>query len=122
MNRKNQQVDEKSMTKLDAVSTSTVRECNVKEDTVVSVSMPKKYAVVIWNDDVTPIKFVVFVLQHVFYMSPEQSKSMVNIIQDKGSDICGIYSLDIAQTKKNQVDNLSKTNGFSLKCSVECRE
>ena len=72
------------------------------------VRKPDMYAVVLINDDYTPMEFVIYVLQTIFKKSYEEGKG-----------ICGIYSLDIAETKANQVIEFSRINQHPLECKVQ---
>jgi len=47
-------------------------------------------------------------------MSKSKSTTVMLKIHNEGSAICGTYTLDIAQTLTNQVNNYSRSNGFPL--------
>jgi ATP-dependent Clp protease adaptor protein ClpS len=80
---------------------------------------PKAYAVVIHNDDVTTMDFVVRVLNKVFNKSLDEANRLMMEVHEKGKGIAGVYVLDIALTKKNQVDMMSIDSEFPLKVTVE---
>jgi ATP-dependent Clp protease adaptor protein ClpS len=62
---------------------------------------------------------VVEVLQHVFHKSePEANRIMLNVHQ-QGAGVCGLYPLEIAETKIDLVDSLARERGFPLKCTME---
>ena len=83
------------------------------------VKKPDMYAVVLINDDYTPMEFVIYVLQTIFKKSYEEAKKIMLLVHNEGMGICGIYSLDIAETKANQVIEFSRVNQHPLECKVQ---
>ena len=53
---------------------------------------------VLYNDDFTPMGFVVGVLEIVFSKSPAESNALMLRIHRSGSGIAGVYPLEIAET------------------------
>tara|TARA_B100000212_G_C27234342_1_gene473029 strand:+ start:392 stop:718 length:327 start_codon:yes stop_codon:yes gene_type:complete len=83
------------------------------------VKKPNMYAVVLINDDYTPMEFVIYVLQTIFKKSYEEAKKIMLTVHNEGKGICGVYSLDIAETKANQVIEFSRVNQHPLECKVQ---
>ena len=83
------------------------------------VKKPNMYAVVLINDDYTPMEFVIYVLQTIFKKSYEEAKRIMLLVHNEGKGICGVYSLDIAETKANQVIEFSRVNQHPLECKVQ---
>ena len=83
------------------------------------VKKPNMYAVVLINDDYTPMEFVIYVLQTIFKKSYEEAKKIMLLVHNEGKGICGVYSLDIAETKANQVIEFSRINQHPLECKVQ---
>ena len=83
------------------------------------VKKPDMYAVVLINDDYTPMEFVIYVLQTIFKKSYEEAKKIMLLVHNEGKGICGVYSLDIAETKANQVIEFSRVNQHPLECKVQ---
>jgi ATP-dependent Clp protease adaptor protein ClpS len=83
------------------------------------VKKPNMYAVVLINDDYTPMEFVIYVLQTIFKKSYEEAKKIMLMVHNEGKGICGVYSLDIAETKANQVIEFSRVNQHPLECRVQ---
>ena len=83
------------------------------------VKKPNMYAVVLINDDYTPMEFVIYILQTIFKKSYEEAKKIMLLVHNEGKGICGIYSLDIAETKANQVIEFSRINQHPLECKVQ---
>lgn len=80
---------------------------------------PPKYKVVMFNDDYTPMDFVVEVLELYFNMDRIQATQVMLRVHLDGKAVCGIYSRDIAETKTVQVNQYSQQNKHPLLCQVE---
>ena len=80
---------------------------------------PILYKVILLNDDVTTMDFVVMILCEIFNKELNQAVNLMMQIHKNGSAICGIYTKEIAQTKQSQTLSLAKANGFPLKCVIK---
>ncbi len=80
---------------------------------------PSKYWVVLFNDDYTPMDFVVVVLQEFFAMSYRQAVKVMLDVHHQGKGICGVYSRDIAETKVAQVNEFARISEHPLLCKME---
>ena len=77
------------------------------------------YNVIMHNDDVTTMDFVVYVLERIFKKSEEDDDKLMRKIHNEGSAVVGTYSQDIAQSKANYTMNLAKANNYPLKLTIE---
>jgi len=80
---------------------------------------PRLYKVVLYNDDYTTMEFVIEVLQRFFSMNRERAFQIMLKVHNEGSAVCGVYSLDVAETKVAQVSAFAKQHGHPLRCSME---
>jgi ATP-dependent Clp protease adaptor protein ClpS len=80
---------------------------------------PRMYKVILFNDDYTTMDFVIEVLQRYFAMNRERAMQIMLKVHNEGSAVCGIYSLDIAETKVSQVTEFAKQHGHPLRCTME---
>ena len=80
---------------------------------------PDMYAVIMLNDDYTPMEFVIYVLQSVFKKNYEDAKRIMLLIHNEGKGICGVFPLDIAETKANQVVEFARINQHPRECKVQ---
>ena len=80
---------------------------------------PRLYQVILFNDDYTPMEFVVEVLQRFFEINQERALQIMLKVHNEGSAVCGIYSRDVAETKVDQVAKFAKQHGHPLRCSME---
>lgn len=85
----------------------------------VSIKFPKKYKVILLNDDYTSMEFVIDILMGIFHKNYEEAKAIMLDIHNNGRGICGIYTYEIAQTKVMQVHRSAKDGGFPLKATME---
>ena len=81
--------------------------------------LPSLYKVLILNDDYTPMEFVVHVVQKVFNKSHDEATRLMPKIHTEGMGVCGMYPLEIAETKMNKVLNLAKEEQHPLQCIIE---
>ena len=80
---------------------------------------PSKYAVVLHNDDFTPMDFVVYVLQEIFNHPFERAERIMLSVHNEGMGVAGVYRFEIAEQKGVEATNLSRTHGFPLQIKVE---
>lgn len=78
--------------------------------------IPKRFEVLLLNDDYTPMEFVLDVLMRFFAKSEESSNAIMLKVHIDGEAVCGIFSHDIAQTKVTQVIDFSRKNQQPLMC------
>ncbi len=83
------------------------------------VTVPRRYKVIVLNDDVTPIEFVISVMTAVFRHNVETATELTMQIHHKGSAIAGVYSYEIAEQKTAEATQVARDSGFPLKLKVE---
>lgn len=90
---------------------------NIKDRII--IEPPRKYNVVLLNDDFTTMDFVVAVLVKIFHHTVPSAEAIMENIHKNGKGIAGTYSKDIAMTKKGAVSVWAKEMGYPLRCEVE---
>lgn len=83
------------------------------------VAEPKRYMVILINDDFTPMEFVVEVLTMYFNLNEEQATRVMLNVHTKGKGVCGVFPRDIAETKVVQVNEFARENQHPLLCTME---
>ena len=83
------------------------------------IKKPNMYSVILINDDYTPMEFVIYVLQTIFRKEYEDAKKIMLLVHNEGKGICGIFPLDIAESKANQVIEFARINQHPLECKVQ---
>lgn len=95
---------------------------DVSIDDSVDVEEPKKYKVMLHNDDYTTMEFVILVLEDVFNKTSAEAHDIMMKVHEKGVGICGVYCFEVAETKAQKVDVMAKNEGHPLKVSIEENE
>lgn len=83
------------------------------------VEKPRMFRVIMHNDNYTTMEFVVDVLKSIFRKSENEATAIMLDIHKKGMGICGVYILDVALTKAEQVGIRAEESGFPLQCTCE---
>ncbi len=80
---------------------------------------PPMYAVVLLNDDYTPMDFVIEILQQYFAMNLDQATQVMLTVHYEGKGEAGVYPKDIAETKASQVNHYARSQEHPLLCRIE---
>lgn len=80
---------------------------------------PDLYLVVLHNDDVTTMDFVVMVLMKVFRKPLQEARRVMLEVHVKGKGVGGRYTYDIARTKADQAMRMARSENFPLRLTVE---
>ena len=80
---------------------------------------PPDYKVLLHNDDYTTKAFVVEILMVIFNRSLEEATHLMWYVHKNDIGVCGIYPLEVAETKIEQGTTLARENGFPLKLTLE---
>ena len=83
------------------------------------VARPPRYKVILYNDDYTPMEFVVAILEKIFGKGPTEATQIMLAIHNTGLGIAGVYVLDIAETKVANVHHAAEQRGYPLRAGVE---
>lgn len=80
---------------------------------------PRRYKVLLHNDDYTTMEFVVHILMTVFGKNEKEATAVMLEVHFEGMAVCGVYTAEIAEAKVARVAQLARKNGFPLKCTME---
>jgi len=83
------------------------------------VVRPQRFKVLLYNDDYTPMEFVVVLLEQIFGKGPSEATQIMLAIHNSGIGVAGVYVLDVAETKVAQVHGAAEARGFPLRAGVE---
>ena len=96
---------------------------NQQDDTITDIDEetvePPNFKVLLHNDDYTPRAFVEEILLAVFNKPLEDATRLMWHVHKNGIGVCGIYPLEVAETKIAQVTELARENEFPLKLTME---
>ena len=83
------------------------------------VSVPRRYKVVLHNDDYTPMEFVVSVLEQIFRKTPAEATRIMLLVHKTGIGVAGIYSYEVAESKATQTMDAARDNAYPLQATTE---
>lgn len=83
------------------------------------LARPPLYAVMLLNDDYTPMDFVVEVLTRFFSMNLEKATQVMLHVHTRGRGVCGVFTREIAESKVAQVNEYARMNQHPLLCTME---
>lgn len=80
---------------------------------------PEPVKVIMLNDDITPVDFVVELLIKIFRHTQESAKEITLKIHTEGSSVVGAYSFEVAEQKTKEAIEESRSRGFPLQVRME---
>lgn len=92
---------------------------DTRQQTKSKVREPKRYRVIMHNDDYTPMDFVVQVLMEIFNKGKQEAVMLMMTVHKGGKAVVGTYSYDIAMTKIRIVTALAEEEGYPFRLSAE---
>ena len=95
---------------------------SVKEKTRIKISEPKRWKVIVLNDDHTSIEFVITLLVEIFRHTYDSATQVTMQVHETGSGIAGIYDFEIAEIKAVEATKMARENGFPLQIKIESED
>lgn len=80
---------------------------------------PGTYAVLMLNDDYTPMEFVVEALMRFFGKDRKQATQLMLQVHHAGEAVCGLFTKDLAETKVMQVISWAREHEHPLLCRMK---
>lgn len=80
---------------------------------------PRKFRVVLLNDNYTTMEFVVAVLEQVFLRRRRDAVRIMMSVHKNGRGVAGVYVKQVAEAKADEVHRLAQEHGYPLKCDIE---
>ena len=88
-----------------------------KEDII--VQEPNLWHVVYYNDNVTPMDFVIVILMEAFNFSFQKASAITMQVHEQGKGIAGAYSKEIASMKVKRCNQIARSEGHPLLITME---
>lgn len=95
------------------------REGGVATATRRKVARPPRFKVLLYNDDYTPMEFVVAILEQIFGKGPSEATQIMLAIHHSGLGVAGVYTQEIAETKVAMVHRAAEERGYPLRSGLE---
>ena len=83
------------------------------------VRYPDRFKIIMWNDDFTPMDFVVQLLVELFDRPLNEAKAIMVDIHEEGKGIAGEYNFEIAEQKVHEGSTIARHQGHPLKITME---
>ena len=80
---------------------------------------PRRWKVLLHNDDYTTMEFVVEVLKRFFHKTDTEAMHIMLTVHKSGAAVAGVFTRDVAETKKAQVMDYARENGMPLLLTTE---
>lgn len=100
-------------------NSGTVLETEQSEELEKEIKEPSRYKVLLHDDDITTMQFVVDVLRQIFQKSQQEAEELMLKVHETGIGVCGIYTREIAEAKVCMVHKAAWQAGYPLKCTME---
>ena len=86
------------------------------------LAAPKMFKILLLNDDVTTMDFVIEVLMDIFHFDLDSAGRIMLEIHNTGSGVCGVFTEEIALSKQKQVQIAAQKANFPLQTKIEVEE
>jgi ATP-dependent Clp protease adaptor protein ClpS len=83
------------------------------------IARPERFKVLLYNDDYTPMEFVVRILESIFGKGPSAATQIMLQIHNSGLGVAGVYVLEVAETKLAAVHTVAEREGYPLRAGIE---
>ena len=80
---------------------------------------PSNFAVILHNDDYTPMDFVVWVLIKILNKTEDIAQSITKEVHTKGTGVAGVFHFEIAEQKALEATGMSRNSKFPLVVKLE---
>jgi ATP-dependent Clp protease adaptor protein ClpS len=97
----------------------TTTDIQIDEKIKITVSEPKRWKVILLNDDTTPMEFVVGVLVEIFKHNIDSANDVMMQVHETGSGVAGVYSFEIAEAKAVEATTVARNNSHALQIKLE---
>lgn len=88
------------------------------EKTRSRIREPKRYQVIMHNDDYTPMDFVVDILMSVFRKNEAEANILMMKVHKEGAAVVGSYSYDVAVSKQRTTAAMAAEEGYPFRLSL----
>jgi ATP-dependent Clp protease adaptor protein ClpS len=80
---------------------------------------PRKYKVIVLNDDFTTFDFVIMIMTTVFLKTVQQAEEIAETTHIHQKATVGTYSYDIAKSKVAKATAMARSENFPLSFEIE---
>ena len=91
----------------------------IKEKTKINIQEPRRYKVIMHNDDFTTMDFVVDILREFFHKNEMEAERLMLLVHETGKAVVGTYPYDIAVSKVQSASARAREEGFPFRMTIE---
>ena len=91
----------------------------IKEKTKINIQEPRRYKVIMHNDDFTTMDFVVDILREFFHKNEIEAERLMLLVHETGKAVVGTYPYDIAVSKVQSASARAREEGFPFRMTIE---
>ena len=91
----------------------------IRERVRTNLREPRKYKVLIHNDDFTTMDFVVMILKVVFFKSDTEAEALMFTVHRSDKAVVGVYSYDVAMSKVSKATDMARHAGYPLRLTCQ---
>ena len=91
----------------------------IRERVHTNIREPRKYKVLIHNDDFTTMDFVVMILKVVFFKTGTEAETLMLAVHRSSQAVVGVYSYDVALSKVKKATDMARHAGFPLRLTCQ---
>ncbi|MBI2192868.1 MAG: ATP-dependent Clp protease adaptor ClpS [Planctomycetes bacterium] len=88
-------------------------------DAAHAVRLTPRYRVLVHNDDVTPMDYVVRVLRSIFGLEPTHAEQVMLEAHHTGVALVAVLPIELAEFRMDQAHSLARTARYPLRFSCE---
>jgi len=90
-----------------------------KTRTKTQLTYPQRFNVIIFNDDFTPMEFVIKLLVEVFNKNVTSAKELTMEVHNNGQAVAGNYNFEIAEQKCAEGISIARQNSHPLQLKIQ---
>jgi ATP-dependent Clp protease adaptor protein ClpS len=98
-----------------SITPKTEQDTHVRDE----LEEPRRYQVILLNDNYTTMEFVVDILMEIFCKDEETAVVLMLQVHHEGMGVAGTYVKEIAEAKCEQVHAVATEEGFPLRCIIQ---
>ena len=99
--------------------TDTVIEKQVEVVAPPKLRTPDMFDLIMYNDDITPMEFVVAVLTQVLQLAQDTAVELMLSVHNSGKAICGTYVEEVAMDYRDRITDAAVRHRYPLHCEVQ---
>ena len=85
----------------------------------INFKKPSRYQVILYNDEKTPMEFVIELLVNIFNHTHDSAEKVTMGVHTEGKGVAGVFYYEVAEQKVHESLLVSRSAGFPLTLDIE---